>query len=72
MAYKITESCIICAKCDRICPRDAIFLGKMIYEINPRKCDECKNQNDGPLCVIVCPINVIIKEIKNDKEKHQN
>lgn len=70
MAYKILDTCIICAKCDRICPREAIFIGNHIYEINPRKCDECKNESE-PLCVIVCPVNAIIKENKktNDDNK---
>ncbi len=69
MAYKITENCIICAKCDRICPLDAIYIGERIFEINPRKCNECKGLDSGPLCVVVCPVNVIIKEIKYDKTK---
>ena len=61
MAYKITSKCIVCAKCERICPLDAISLGRMIYEINPRKCNECNHIKDGPQCVIVCPVDVIIK-----------
>lgn len=72
MAYKILDNCIICAKCDRICPQDAISLGPMIYEINPRKCNECKNISNEPLCVIVCPENVIIKLPKNENTKQKN
>lgn len=68
MAYKILNTCIICAKCDRICPRDAIFLGEMIYEINPRKCNECRNIDEGPLCVIVCPVDVIV--IDDERKKY--
>jgi len=69
MAYKITDNCIVCAKCDRICPMEAISLGIMIYEINPRKCNECKHIDDGPLCVVVCPIDVIVKKEKLGSEK---
>lgn len=59
----------MCAKCERICPMDAISVGNTTFEINPRKCNECKNIKEGPLCVVVCPINVIIKRDKDDKAK---
>ncbi|HRP02058.1 MAG TPA: 4Fe-4S binding protein [Candidatus Kapabacteria bacterium] len=68
MAYKIIDKCIMCAKCEHICPLGAISLSPMQYEINPRKCNECKGIDEGPLCVMVCPVDVIIKREKNDKE----
>lgn len=66
MAYKINKDCIICKKCETVCPTNAIFLGDDIYEINPRKCNECKGFFDEPQCVVVCPVNVIIR-IKRKK-----
>jgi ferredoxin len=67
MAFKIRKDCIICKKCEPVCPTNAIFLGEDIFEINPRKCNECRGLFDEPQCVIVCPVNVIFRIKKNDK-----
>ncbi len=64
MAYKINKDCIICGKCEMLCPVGAIYLGEDIFEINKRKCVECKTYFDEPQCVAVCPVNVIFKIIK--------
>jgi ferredoxin len=61
MAYKINKDCIICKKCEPVCPTNAIFPGEDIYEINPGKCNECKGFFSEPQCVVVCQLNVIIR-----------
>ena len=61
MAYKILDNCIICGKCEIYCPVGAISLGEDIFEINKRRCVECKGYFDEPQCVAVCPVDVIIK-----------
>ena len=37
MALMITDECINCDVCEPECPNDAIYHGKKINEINPRK-----------------------------------
>ncbi len=69
MAYKIEQNCIICAKCEMLCPVGAISLGDDIFEINKRKCVECKGYFDEPQCVVVCPVNVIF-QIRKQNEKY--
>lgn len=61
MALKILEDCIICGKCEPLCPTNAISLGDDIYEINVNKCVECIGHFDEPQCVAVCPVDVIVK-----------
>ncbi|MBE2189036.1 MAG: YfhL family 4Fe-4S dicluster ferredoxin [Desulfobulbaceae bacterium] len=67
MALKILEDCIICGKCEPICPTEAIFLGEDIYEIDADKCVECIGYFDEPQCHAVCPVDVIIR-IENDTD----
>ena len=31
----ITDECINCDVCEPVCPNEAIFMGEVIYEINP-------------------------------------
>lgn len=71
MAYRIDDSCIICKKCEPICPVRAISLGDDIYEINEKRCVECKGFYDEPVCVAVCPVNVIFK-VENEPSKAEN
>lgn len=61
MAYRIIDKCIVCSYCEPVCPVRAISLGEDIYEINEKKCTECKGFYEEPQCVIVCPVNAIIK-----------
>ncbi|MCO5252346.1 MAG: YfhL family 4Fe-4S dicluster ferredoxin [Candidatus Kapabacteria bacterium] len=67
MALKILDDCIICGKCEPICPTEAIFLGEDIYEIDAGKCVECIGYFDEPQCHAVCPVDVIIR-IENDTD----
>lgn len=61
MAYRIKKDCIICGACENVCPVEAISLGEDIYEIDEKKCVECKGYHDEPQCVSVCPVDVIFK-----------
>jgi ferredoxin len=59
MALMITDECINCDVCEPECPNDAIFMGSLIYQINPDKCTECVGHFDEPQCQQVCPVACI-------------
>ena len=59
MALMITDECINCDVCEPECPNDAIFMGPLIYQINPDKCTECVGHFDEPQCQQVCPVACI-------------
>ena len=59
MALMITEECINCDVCEPECPNDAIYMGELIYEIDPLKCTECVGHFDEPQCMQVCPVSCI-------------
>lgn len=48
----ITDSCIGCGKCAKVCTFDAIQPGEK-YFIRGNRCDECGN------CYMVCPVHAI-------------
>ena len=59
MALMITDECINCDVCEPECPNEAIFMGPLIYQINPDKCTECVGHFDEPQCRQVCPVACI-------------
>ena len=59
MALMITDECINCDVCEPECPNDAIYMGEVIYEIDPLKCTECVGHFDEPQCMQVCPVSCI-------------
>jgi len=59
MALKITDECINCDVCMPVCPNDAIYLGELIYEIDPNLCTECVGHFDEPQCRSLCPVDCI-------------
>ena len=59
MALMITDECINCDVCEPECPNQAIYLGEVIYEIDPDKCTECVGHFDEPQCRQVCPVDCI-------------
>ncbi len=61
MAMKITDECTNCAACEAECPQEAITEGEDLFEIDPKKCTECKDEDGGPQCVEVCPVECIVK-----------
>lgn len=48
----ITDKCISCGKCSKVCTFDAILPGKP-YKILGNRCDECGN------CYVNCPVGAI-------------
>ncbi|WP_315043406.1 YfhL family 4Fe-4S dicluster ferredoxin [Faucicola mancuniensis] len=62
MALKITEECINCDVCEPVCPNEAIYVGELIYEIDPQLCTECVGHFDVPQCVEICPVDCIPKD----------
>lgn len=61
MALTITNDCINCARCERECPVNAIYLGDDYFEINQSQCVECEGYHKEPQCALVCPKNCCIK-----------
>ncbi len=59
MALKITDACINCDVCEPVCPNDAIYVGEVIYEIDPALCTECVGHFDIPQCRDICPVDCI-------------
>lgn len=62
MALMITDECINCDVCEPECPNTAIYMGEVIYEIDPDRCTECVGHFDTPQCVEVCPVDCIPKD----------
>lgn len=61
MAFFITQDCINCDVCVPECPNEAIVMGQSRYEIHASRCTECVGFYSEPQCVMVCPVNCIIK-----------
>ena len=59
MALMITDDCINCDVCEPECPNGAIYMGPLIYQIDPDKCTECVGHFDTPQCREVCPVDCI-------------
>lgn len=58
VAYIITGKCIECGKCEKECPKDAIYQTCGQYAIVPRRCIECGK------CAKVCPVGAPVKKEK--------
>lgn len=71
MALKITEECINCDVCEPECPNDAIYMGELIYEIDPAKCTECVGHFETSQCVEVCPVDCIPVDENHIETKEQ-
>lgn len=56
MALKIIESCVNCYACEPLCPSKAIYMGKLNFMINPKKCTECEGDYKDAQCASICPI----------------
>ena len=59
MALLITDECINCDVCEPECPNNAIYMGELIYEIDPARCTECVGHHAEPQCKVVCPVECI-------------
>jgi len=62
LALIITDECINCDVCEPACPNDAIYMGELIYEIDPALCTECVGHFDTPQCALLCPVDCIPKD----------
>jgi MinD superfamily P-loop ATPase len=54
--YRIGDGCITCGRCERNCPKQAVYPGPEHYEIDRDKCIGCGR------CAMLCPLAVIRKE----------
>lgn len=68
MALKITDECINCDVCEPECPNTAIYMGELIYEIDPDRCTECVGHFDEPQCQAICPVDCIPVGIEETTE----
>jgi ferredoxin len=59
MALMITDECINCDVCEPVCPNKAIYMGPLIYEIDPALCTECVGHFETSQCVDICPVDCI-------------
>ena len=71
MALIITDECINCDVCEPECPNEAIFMGPLIYQINPDKCTECVGHFSEPQCQQVCPVACIPLDPQNQETHAQ-
>lgn len=72
MAFFITQDCIHCDVCVPECPNEAIAMGQDRYEIDAARCTECAGFYNEPQCVMVCPVNCIVKAfVSPQKKRHE-
>nr|ADQ20051.1 4Fe-4S ferredoxin iron-sulfur binding domain protein [Candidatus Endoecteinascidia frumentensis] len=71
MSLKITNECINCDVCESVCPNNAIYMGDEIYEINSKKCTECRGHFNEPQCAEICPVECIILDPDNIETSQQ-
>jgi ferredoxin len=71
MALYITDECINCDVCEPECPNDAIYQGELIYEIAGKSCTECVGHFSEPQCIVVCPVDCIFIDPKNEETEDQ-
>lgn len=53
---RITDRCIECGKCMKVCSFKAIRKGSP-YEVIPERCDDCGS------CILSCPVNAILESL---------
>jgi Fe-S-cluster-containing dehydrogenase component len=71
VALIITSDCINCDVCEPECPNHAIYMGPLIYEIDPQLCTECVGHFDQPQCVAVCPVACIPLDPAHEETREQ-
>ncbi|MCH8957962.1 MAG: YfhL family 4Fe-4S dicluster ferredoxin [Proteobacteria bacterium] len=71
MSLKITDECINCDVCEPECPNEAIYMGPVIYHIDPARCTECVGHFNEPQCVEVCPVDCIPLDLDHKEDREQ-
>ena len=71
MALKITDECINCDVCEPVCPNNAIYLGPLIYEIDPALCTECVGHFETSQCVDICPVDCIPLDPEHEETREE-
>ncbi len=56
MSMRITQACVSCYNCEAVCPRQAIILMDGQFAVRAKRCNECRENKQGPRCRLVCPV----------------
>ena len=56
MSTMITEDCVNCGLCVRLCPNDGISKGETAVVLDRSKCSECVGFFATERCAEVCPV----------------
>jgi len=56
----ITEACVNCGACERMCPSGGISEGESIYVIDASLCSECVGFHHTQQCARVCPVDACV------------
>ena len=60
MANMITEACVNCGACERMCPSGGISQGEETFVIDPSACSECVGFHHTQQCARVCPVDCCV------------
>jgi NAD-dependent dihydropyrimidine dehydrogenase PreA subunit len=61
----ITEECVNCGACERMCPSGGIFMGEETFVIDPDVCSECVGFHHTQQCARVCPVDCCVVDPNN-------
>ncbi len=65
MANMITEECVNCGACERMCPGGGISQGEETFVIDPSRCTECVGFHHTQQCARVCPVDCCVIDPNN-------
>ncbi len=65
MANMITEDCVNCGACERMCPGGGISEGEETFVIDPSLCSECVGFHHTQQCARVCPVDCCVVDPNN-------
>ncbi len=65
MANMISEVCINCGACERMCPGGGISMGAETFVIDPGLCTECVGFHHTQQCARVCPVDCCVIDPNN-------
>jgi NAD-dependent dihydropyrimidine dehydrogenase PreA subunit len=61
----ITEDCVNCGACERMCPSGGISRGDEVFMIDPDRCSECVGFHHTQQCARVCPVDCCVIDPNN-------